>query len=162
MIVVGDEAAGAIDGFCKARAIPAPEPERRPLETGEMLTCAVGDPVVRRCNVIAGEGAKRRHVRKYAEGRLGDDKSFYFRGPDAHLNLRARNLLDFLDLADGVDNDTWHFHRQQGDYSRWISIAIKDEDLAAEVGEVERGAEKIVEAKLAIRAAIEKRYTLPA
>jgi hypothetical protein len=29
------------------------------------------------------------HVRKYAAGELGPDRSFYFRGPDGRLNLRA-------------------------------------------------------------------------
>src|SRR5439155_1140228 len=34
----------------------------------------------------------KRHSRKYAEGNLGPDRSFYFRGPDGKLNLRASNL----------------------------------------------------------------------
>ena len=51
-----------------------------------------------------------RHTRKYAEGELGEDKSFYFRGPDNALNLRAQNLTIFLQMADGVDDQTWRHH----------------------------------------------------
>jgi hypothetical protein len=49
----------------------------------------------------------KRHLRKYAEGELGEDKSFYFRGPKKALNLRAQNLSTFVQLADGVDDETW-------------------------------------------------------
>src|SRR5712691_5622182 len=48
----------------------------------------------------------RRHVRKYATGELDEDRSFYFRGPAGQLNLRAQNLGVFMQLADGVDDET--------------------------------------------------------
>jgi HAD superfamily hydrolase (TIGR01484 family) len=35
--------------------------------------------------------ARKRHTRKYAEGELGEDKSFYFRGPAGRLNLRTES-----------------------------------------------------------------------
>ena len=35
----------------------------------------------------------RRHRRKYAEGELPPEQSFYFRGPAEQLNLRAHTLL---------------------------------------------------------------------
>ncbi len=76
---------------------------------------------------------RRRHIRKYAEGELGMDKSFYFRGPESRLNLRAQNLLIFLQLADGVDDETWMFHLLQGDVAKWFREAIKDEGMAGEV-----------------------------
>ena len=80
---------------------------------------------------------RKRHVRKYAAGELRPDKSFYFRGPDGKLNLRAQNLQVFLQLGDGVDDETWLYHLRQGDYSRWLREAIRDEALADEVVEVE-------------------------
>jgi hypothetical protein len=58
----------------------------------------------------------QRHTRKYAEGELGEDKSFYFRGPADALNLRAHNLMIFLQMADGVDDATWLHHLHRGDY----------------------------------------------
>jgi hypothetical protein len=45
----------------------------------------------------------RRHVRKYTEGELPPERSFFFRGPDAALNLRAANLVRFCELAEGVE-----------------------------------------------------------
>ena len=55
-------------------------------------------------------GERQRHRRKYATGTLGPDKSFYFRGPEGSLRLRAQNLGMFLQMADGVDDDTWTYH----------------------------------------------------
>jgi hypothetical protein len=79
----------------------------------------------------------RRHTRKYAEGDLGEDLSFYFRGPDGGLNLRAQNLLLFLQIAEGVDDATWLHHLRAGDYSRWLAVSIKDPELASEVAVIE-------------------------
>lgn len=55
-----------------------------------------------------GEG--RRHRRKYAKGNLGPDWTFVFRGPGQRLSLRARNLSQFLELAEGVDDETRMYH----------------------------------------------------
>jgi len=104
----------------------------------------------------------RRHVRKYATGELGEDKSFYFRGPDGELNLRAQNLALFIQLADGVDDVTWLHHLKSGDYSRWFREAIKDEGLALEAADVERRADLAPrQSRELIKAAIERRYTMP-
>ena len=90
------------------------------LEHGDALTLTPSDPDPMQAKVIPGTGLRRRHLRKYSEGRLGEDKSFFFRGPDERLNLRAHNLTLFVELGDGVDEATWQWHREQGDYSRWI------------------------------------------
>jgi hydroxymethylpyrimidine pyrophosphatase-like HAD family hydrolase len=104
----------------------------------------------------------RRHVRKYATGELGEDKSFYFRGPDGQLNLRAQNLALFIQLAAGVDDETWLHHLRSGDYSRWFREAIKDEGLAAEaVGVESQSGLDPRESRELIKAAIERRYTMP-
>jgi len=106
---------------------------------------------------------RKRHSRKYAEGNLGAERSFYFRGPGGKLNLRASNLHLFLQLADGVDDDTWEFHRNAGEYSQWVSTQIKDAPLADEIGEIEKDSRLApAESRAAVRAAIEARYTLPA
>jgi HAD superfamily hydrolase (TIGR01484 family) len=104
----------------------------------------------------------RRHVRKYATGELDEDRSFYFRGPAGQLNLRAQNLGLFMQLADGVDDETWLHHLKQGDYSRWFREAIKDDELASEAGAVENQAGlSPMESRALIKAAIERRYTMP-
>ena len=105
----------------------------------------------------------QRHRRKYAEGDLGEDNSFYFRGPQGKLNLRAQNLALFAQIAQGVDDETWLFHLRKADYSRWFREVIKDPDLAAEAEKVEKD-EKLSasESRARIVEAIEQRYTLPA
>jgi hypothetical protein len=105
---------------------------------------------------------RRRHRRKYAEGELGPDRSFYFRGPEGKLNLRVQNLILFRQIADGVDDATWLYHLRRGDYSQWFSTAIKDEALAAEAKRVEELTDvSPQESRALIKAAIEHHYTLP-
>ena len=104
-----------------------------------------------------------RHIRKYAEGALGEDKSFYFRGPAKALNLRAQNLTLFMQIADGVDDDTWLHHLEAHDYSRWIREAIKDDELADELEQIEAQPERDPKAtRRSAREAIERKYTAPA
>jgi hypothetical protein len=101
-------------------------------------------------------------VRKYATGELGEDKSFYFRGPTGQMNLRAQNLALFIQLAEGVDDETWMHHLRIQDYSRWFREAIKDEDLASEAAGVERQTGLAPgQSRELIKAAIERRYTMP-
>ncbi|HSP97429.1 MAG TPA: HAD-IIB family hydrolase [Candidatus Dormibacteraeota bacterium] len=112
--------------------------------------------------ILPSEADHRRHRRKYAEGELGEDKSFFFRGPQGKLNLRAQNLQMFLQIADGVDDDTWRHHLRAGDYSQWMRQAIKDPQLAAEAAAVEAAPDADPrESRRRIRAAVEQRYTLP-
>jgi hypothetical protein len=86
--------------------------------------------------VIPGRSERIRHHRKYA---IGDVRynSFYFRGPHGRLNLKAQNLAIFCQIGEGVDDETWLFHRRRGDYSRWLREVIKDARLAAIVEGIE-------------------------
>jgi hydroxymethylpyrimidine pyrophosphatase-like HAD family hydrolase len=131
--------------------------------TGEAVMWTVGDgtPIVFRPNVPHSE--RLRHRRKYATGELGPDRSFFFTGPHGALNLRAQNLMLFMQMADGVDDETWIHHLRAGDYSRWFREAIKDEDLARIAVDVERDRHADpAESRRRIREAIEERYTKPA
>ena len=111
---------------------------------------------------VAPRSEHRRHIRKYATGELGEDKSFYFRGSAGQLKLRAQNLVLFIQLAAGVDDETWTHHLRNHDYSRWFRDAIKDEGLASEATGVEGDANLTPEdSRRLIKAAIERRYTLP-
>jgi hypothetical protein len=106
---------------------------------------------------------RRRHIRKYATGELDPDRSFFFRGPDNKLNLRAQNLDLFVQLADGVDDETWMHHLRAGDYSRWFRDNIKDPDLARDAETVEQESSLSPQvSRQRIRAAIESRYTAAA
>ena len=103
---------------------------------------------------------RRRHHRKYVEGQLDAERSFYFRGPENKLNLRAQNLILFSQIAEGVDDETWDHHLRNGDYSGWFREALGDEALAEEAAAVERNPEGNTRAR--IREIIERHYTLPA
>jgi hypothetical protein len=106
---------------------------------------------------------RRRHRRKYAEGELPPERSFYFRGPEGKLNLRAQNLIMFRQLADGVDDATWLHHLRKGDYSRWMETAIKDPSLAQAVQDLEDMPDLSAhDSRQRVASAIEERYTLPA
>jgi HAD superfamily hydrolase (TIGR01484 family) len=109
----------------------------------------------------AGRTSRRRRV-KYLEGELAPEESFYFRGPDSKLKLRAQNLAMFLQVADGVDDATWEFHRKRGDYSRWLRDCIGDHVLAILAKEVERPGEMPAEeGRTRLREAIERDYVVP-
>ena len=162
VIAVGATAPDILGRVAEVRGldIPAsPPPEKR----GEALFWSAHDGRVQLVQTLQPVMEHRRHSRKYAEGNLSPDRSFYFRGTEGKLNLRARNLLQFLELADGVDDDTWEYHFRAGDYSRWFREAIKDGELADEAERLERtrGAAKAESLPL-VRTAIERRYTLPA
>ncbi|MEX1158630.1 MAG: hypothetical protein WEC79_06855 [Thermomicrobiales bacterium] len=104
----------------------------------------------------------RRHRRKYAEGDMGWERSFYFTGPNGQHYLRARNLIAFLDITDRVDDETWIYHAHRGDYSHWIHDAIGDAELAGDVAEIESSRWTSAEERRAqLRRVIEQRYTLP-
>ncbi|WP_061299283.1 HAD family hydrolase [Herbidospora cretacea] len=156
VIAVGDEPAGVLDAFSQTDRCEVPGS----LETGDLLLWRPGDDPVH-LTLTPSEGERRRHIRKYAAGTLGDDSSFYFRGPDDRLNLKADNLNLFLRLGEGVDEETWEFHRDNGDYSHWMAECVKDEELSAAVAEVERSGGSAEEGRARIRELVEERYTAP-
>ncbi|PZO38446.1 MAG: phosphoglycolate phosphatase [Pseudanabaena frigida] len=113
--------------------------------------------------VIPPRQERQRHMRTYAEGNLGNDRCFFFRGEDNQLNLKAQNLIMFIQLAAGVDDRTWLHHLHLQDYSNWLQNSIKDESLAKEVSEIETTTDlSPIDSRARIKSAIEKRYTLPA
>jgi len=169
-LVTGAHADKTLAAFAQALGREAPRLQTAPtLERGQLLVWhpapnAHGDRggITYVVDVEPGTTQRRRHHRKYAEGLLIPERSFYFRGPEGKLNLRAHNLILFLEIADGVDPDTWQFHLKRGDYSRWFGEVIGDEDLAEEARAIEQAKALDPHASRArIRAAVERRYTQP-
>jgi hypothetical protein len=114
-------------------AVEGPE-----LERGEAaLAWLEPEPRAARFRVTRRRLHHRRHLRKYTEGELPTERSFFFRGPAGALNLRAANLARFVELAEGVDEPTWAYHLASREYSGWIREMIKDPELADEVGAIE-------------------------
>jgi hypothetical protein len=163
ILAVGQNADETVVEFAARVGTALPLSDTLALEAGQVLLWQrqAGPPVKLRAR--ASQGERRRHRRKYAEGALPPERSFYFRGPTKRLNLRAQNLMLFVQLADGVDDETWEHHLRQGDYSRWFREGIKDDALVAEAERVEHLPHlKPAESRALIRAAIERDYTLPA
>ncbi len=164
VIAVGDGPEATLGQFCEALRIDPPPAAPGKPQPGEVTVwLRTSGEAPSRLRMVPSQGERRRHSRKYAEGELPPDRSFYFRGPEGKLNLRAQNLFLFLQMAEGVDDDTWMHHLHQGDYSRWFRERIKNEALATEAARVE-GLKNIsaAESRKLIKAAIEQHYTLPA
>jgi hydroxymethylpyrimidine pyrophosphatase-like HAD family hydrolase len=163
VIAVGSTAPDILGRIAEVRGLDIPCGGAIPEKPGEALLWSEHGGGVRLVQTLRPAMEHRRHTRKYAEGNLSTERSFYFRGEQGKLNLRAKNLIQFLELADGVDDDTWEYHFRLGHYSRWFRDAIKDDELADEAQRLEssRGATKSESLPL-LRSAIERRYTLPA
>jgi HAD superfamily hydrolase (TIGR01484 family) len=156
------------EGSGKAWALPeqgaAPSESGPEPRSGEMMVWQL--PESNHPQKIILEPAKielRRHKRKYAAGELGEDKSFYFRGPQGKLNIRAHNLNLFAQIAEGVDEETWLYHLRQHDYSVWLRAAVKDDAVADEIAAVEQnGNLPPAESRARILETIRKHYTAQA
>jgi hypothetical protein len=162
-IGVGSEAQEKLSAFARAVGRPAPSVDCLPTQPGQVLFWRCDEPHASRLTMEAGRTKRQRHRKKYAQGELEPERSFYFRGPEAKLNLRAQNLMVFNSIAEGVDDDTWLHHLRLNEYSEWMREAIKDDALALEVHKVEtdRALSARASRKL-IRTLIEERYTAPA
>jgi hydroxymethylpyrimidine pyrophosphatase-like HAD family hydrolase len=163
LLVVGPEPRETLARFCAAEKLREPSIPEGPAASEVLLwRCRDGSaPFFLRPSHARTE--RRRHIRKYAEGELPPDRSFYFRGPNNKLNLRAQNLILFLQMAEGVDDETWTFHWKKRDCSRWLREGIKDDTLADEVAALEKNERlSAAESRRKLREAIERVYTLPA
>ncbi len=147
--------------FAEAAGHSVPPDVPEAVEDGEVVVWSDAGTAVR-VKLKPATAQRRRHVRKYAEGELPPDRSFWFTGPEKKLKLRAQNLFLFLQIAEGVDDATWSWHLQQGDVSRWFREAIKDEELAAEAERIEQEGLDAAGSREAIKGEVGKRYTLPA
>lgn len=157
-IIVGPEVARTLEA-CSAvlgRPVDPVEGDAQGLDVF-LWFCKDSQQAIR-VHIEPAEAERRRHRRKYAEGDLRE-KSFFFRGPQMRLRLRAQNLALFLQIAEGVDEDTWQHHLECGDYSGWIRSAIKDELLADEIAGIERSGLPPAESLAQVRAAIDRLYT---
>jgi hypothetical protein len=68
-----------------------------------------------------------------------------------------------VQLAEGVDDETWMYHLRRGDYTQWFREMIKDEALAKDAAAVaeaakEDGTAAPKESRNRIKEAIETRY----
>lgn len=146
LFVVGADAEEQIRLFADARGLSLPDlagAHESELLEGEALLLTISAERLgrlRRFRVAPRRSDHQRHARKYARGDLGPDQSFYFRGSEGKLNLRAYNVHAFMEMAGGVDPDTWMYHLQRGEISDWFEKKVKDAESAAQIREIERDA----------------------
>jgi hypothetical protein len=162
VVAVGADPADAIHSFCQAIGQQPPEMDASRAGHGEALVWFRHQATA---PILVHPGAPRtmhrRHVRKYIEGELSPELSFYFRGPAGALNLRAQNLAIFSQMAEGVDDATWRHHLHRGDYEQWFREVIHDSELATETAKVAADTRLPArESRSRILAAIKRLYTL--
>jgi len=161
---IGESALTVFTAYAELMQIQPPEYRGPAPKSGEALAWfakSAQNPLL--LTPVRGSGERVRHVRQYAEGELSPQQSFFFRGPQSRLNLRAQNLRSFLQLSEGVDDETWMFHLRRGDFSSWFKTIIKDEELAREAAEIERDeAASPEDSRERIREAVDTRYTASA
>ncbi len=163
VIGVGEGASAVLKEWAELAGLPAPEIPDAELPPGVVIVWNIAQcerPF--RLQVKPNTYQRKRHKKKYAEGELPEDRSFYFCGSEGKLKLRAHNLIMFLQLGEGVDEETWNFHLKKQHYSQWIEAAIKDKPLANAIREIETAGWGREESYKAIKKLIEEKYTLPA
>lgn len=162
LTIVGSEANETLQAFGVATNQSVPRLPSPPLATGEVWQWTVGN-LASPIRFMATKSTREhtRHRRKYAEGQLAPEKSFYFRGPDGNLNLRAQNLILFCQIAEGIDDETWLYHLKRNDYACWFRDCINDDDLAAEAESAASGdISTAIASKTQILEAIQRNYVL--
>ncbi|MBS2010318.1 MAG: HAD family phosphatase, partial [Cyanobacteria bacterium SZAS TMP-1] len=162
VIATGSNAHEVINAFAKAAKLEIPRFERIPLARGDVLLwMRSSSATVTKVKVLPTIHEHRRHLRKYAEGDVGYQRSFFFTGPDYRLNLQASNMHIFVRIADGIDEATWLYHLNRGDYARWFEDVIKDHELAELAKSFADSRASAAQSRRAIRDFIRTRYTLP-
>ncbi|MBZ9995208.1 HAD family hydrolase [Mesorhizobium sp. BH1-1-4] len=163
VIALGPKAKDVVKAFCRETGIEAPKDIPTPKGDRVLFWRPGAGKKIKTVKVIEPRQSLKRHSRKYAEGQLDETGSFYFRGPDDAMNLRAHNLMIFAQMAEGIDDKTWEFHLRAGDYSKWFRQQIRDKDLARETAEAEKDSKlSAEESRKRVLDAVRRRYTAPA
>ncbi|MER8488245.1 HAD-IIB family hydrolase [Mesorhizobium australicum] len=163
VIALGPKAKDVVKTFCHETGIEPPKDIPTPKGDRVLFWRPGARKKITTVKVIEPRQSLKRHSRKYAEGQLDETGSFYFRGPDDAMNLRAHNLMIFAQMAEGIDDKTWEFHLRAGDYSKWFRHQIRDKDLARETAEAEKDSKLSAdESRKRVLDAVRRRYTAPA
>ncbi len=165
IVAVGSDPKNTLRAFAQATGVKPPEVNESELQKGMGLAWwKDGREEPLRFQVAPCRTESVRHSRKYAEAELTPDRSFFFRGPEGKLNLRAHNLVTFLQLMAGVDEQTWLYHVQSGEISAWFRKNIKDDELADQAAKIEQKSYNLSgdQSRAEFRELIESRYTMPA
>jgi hydroxymethylpyrimidine pyrophosphatase-like HAD family hydrolase/GTPase SAR1 family protein len=160
-LLVGDAPVKEVFFITDQSVISSYLQEQTLLQKGEVLVWRQQDNSTELLKSYRPHQLLTRHKRKYAAGDMGAN-SFYFKGPDGLANLRANNLMLFIDLGRTVNEDTWQYHLKRHDYSHWFRDTIKDEKLADAAENIELECQTAGDSRQAIINLILDRYTAPA
>lgn len=162
MVVVGREPRKLMEEFSSAANTAMLGVEVADLARGDALLWSVDTGEVIQFQAAQPRTEHLRHRRKYAEGQLEEQRRFHFRGPAGKMDLAVQNLNMFVQIAEGIDAETWDFHLRRGDYSKWFRDALKDAELAEEIAAIEKESNLPGhESRKRIKEAILQRYTAP-
>ena len=163
VILVGREPRKLMEEFSKAVGTAMPDAEISDLSRGEALLWQIDERQLTSLKAVPPRAEHFRHRRKYAEGQLEDERRFRFRGPESKMDLCIQNLNMFVQVAEGIDAETWQFHLKRGDYSRWFRGALKDPELADQIAAIEKEPDiPDIETRKRIKEAVLEKYTAPA
>lgn len=163
VVALGPKAKNVIKTLCREIDVAAPKDMPKPEDDEVLFWRPYGKGKPMAVKAIEPRQSLKRHSRKYAEGQLDEAGSFYFTGPEHSMNLRAHNLMIFIQIAEGVDDRTWEHHLRAGDYSKWFRHQIRDKELAREASAAEKDETfSPKESRKVILDAVRRRYTAPA
>ncbi len=126
-----------LDGLSAATSVASTLPN---LPQGEFLLFRPGDDGGRAQTFVAVPRMTShvRHLRKYAAGRLPDERCFLFRSPDGRLAATAASFREFLQAVTRVPEEVLRFHAARGDFSRWLLDVFADRELGRQLAKIER------------------------
>jgi hypothetical protein len=161
VIIVGDHVLDTLKKYADPQSLSLDEVEVPELDKGEALVWdhqQSDQPTL--ITYSTPKHPTQRHIKKYATGKM-EYNNFYFKGPGGKLNLKAYNVIIFMELAEGVDDETWMFHLKRHDYSSWFKDALHNEELADLARVVEDESKDAKSSKAQILKLVSERYTAP-
>jgi hydroxymethylpyrimidine pyrophosphatase-like HAD family hydrolase len=150
VLAAGEDPAGMLMPFLHGETLDEP-----PLAQGELLTWSAGR--VERLRLVVPEVSRTSQTRRAAPEDL-KERAFVFRGREGKMQLRAQSLSLFLQMAEGVDDETWSYHLERGDVARWFREELRDDALADEITSIHADP---LRSRTEVRDAIARRYALP-
>jgi hypothetical protein len=124
VVVLGAEPQGILAEF--ARAIEREPPNNPPHDSsgGEAWVWFCEENRLIQVRLEPSRSEHHRLKRKYAEGELSTERSFYFRGPRSEMNLRAQDALGDEEMADQIESIEQDVKLQENDHRERVKQAI--------------------------------------
>ncbi len=160
LIAIGDEPGNILKKYADLKQVEIPD-SIKTLNKGEAWIWESDNGAPFPIRSERPQQLLKRHKKKYAAGDM-QENSFYFTGANDKLHLKANNLAMFIQMAEGVDDDTWMFHLGKKEYSEWFRNAIHDDELADLAAKIEDNETDPAKSKEAILRLVKERYTAPA